>query len=303
VDDIQGAQISTGLKRHIFFISVFTFSIKYNRMYRRIVLSRNRKDNDEITPLRAKMENADIEKDFSKSVRLNRDVTTQSSLSYQSMSKGVGQLNSENTENVMQEIIIDGTSDIVGPNGENIQNTNDANSANIRVQRGVVTDVAGAAARGICGSCMDKILMVVSTVLGVLVGGGLLAYQGTQASIGFNYVLWAFAGIEFIAGIYIIFRTFSLASAMAEFEETQEKLQADVAALGVEYNKLQGGIDELKDTNEQLQSVNTQLLNATNDLRAENAKLDEQCTNVKAVVVELSNVEMKKHINALRDSN
>ena len=64
----------------------------------------------------------------------------------------------------------------------------------VPLSRGIVEDVAGSAVRSVCCGCIDRAMTIISVILGVLVivAGGILLYQGTVATTGFNYVLWTF---------------------------------------------------------------------------------------------------------------
>lgn len=159
--------------------------------------------------------------------------------------------------------------------------------------------IIGDAAAGICGGCMNKILMVISAILGVfvIIGGGLLAYQGTVATVGFNYVLWTFAGIEFIAGVYIIFRTFSLASTMAqlqkinnEFEETQEKLESEVDRMTEERERLKKEVGRLEGTVTDLQTVNSDLRRTSDELSVVKSDLQNTVNSLQTMNSDLQTV-------------
>jgi SWI5-dependent HO expression protein 3 len=246
-------------------------------------------------------------------------------------------LNAQNTAEGMIEVKLDSDIEADIHHGCVITSDLESNdygtfgSSNVS-NRGIIGDATGNIAKnavsevaaGICGGCMDKILMVISTILGVMViiGGGLLAYQGTVAAVGFNYVLWTFAGIEFVAGIYIIFRTFSLASAMAqlrkinsEFEETQEKLEDEVdkmqgevvqlheANSNLQHTKfeLQNVNLELQSTNSNLRLINSDLMSVNSQLQNVSADLTAKCENMREVILELSSETetLKQHANKL----
>jgi uncharacterized coiled-coil DUF342 family protein len=219
----------------------------------------------------------------------------------------------------IESIPTDGTVG-VGTDGTASADTMSASTADTDIKVPKSRGIASAVATTACG-CADKFLTLISAIIGVLtiISGGILAYQGTQAAVGFNYVLWIFAAVDLCAGIYIIYRTYSLASAMAqlrqinsEFAETQEQLESEVGKLtaesarltkiGVEFAatnvSLIASVGSLSAENDRLHKINNELAATTVQLESTSAQLQGECNMMKAHIDSLG-----ENINSLTAQN
>lgn len=135
----------------------------------------------------------------------------------------------------------------------------------------------------------QSILNAVSVMLGVciLIGGCLLAYAGSfvSARLGSTEIVYyAFAGVNLIGGIYIIFRTFSLAIAIKQLEHVNTEFQK---------------------TQTELESTNNNLIKTQHNLETTTRALSQQLDNIKHECSELavSNQKLREAINALVVAN
>jgi cell division protein FtsB len=165
--------------------------------------------------------------------------------------------------------------------------------------RGIVAVAAG------ISNTVNIILSLITAVLGVLVvaSGGILGYQGSVTAPPFNYVLFVFAGVNIVAGIYIIVRVFGiqnminqLKSVNAELKITEAKLSDEVVTLRDTNEKLNANVQNLE-TNMRNLETNVQNLNT------ENAKITKTAEHFDVINSDLIRTEcaLKKDVLKLSE--
>lgn len=171
----------------------------------------------------------------------------------------------------------------------------DVSKNGVNNKRGIASDAVNGAC--CCLRIGQTIMNVVSIVLGIciLVGGCLLAYSGVTTQVPIlNFVFYVFAAINLIGGVYIIFRTFSLASAIAalskvndEFQKTQDELEKTQDELEGTNKKLIVTNGELLKTNIELSKTNDKLLKTNSELAQTNEDLMSTAEKLNAVNTQL----------------
>ncbi len=165
--------------------------------------------------------------------------------------------------------------------------------------RGIASVAAG------ISNTVNIILSIVSAALGVLViaSGGILGYQGSVTASPFNYVLFVFAGVNIVAGIYIIVRVFGIQNMINQLKSVNAELKITEAKLSDEVATLRGEVVTLRDTNEKLETTVQNLETNVQNLNTENAKITKTAEHLDIINSDLIKTEcaLKKDVLKLSE--